>query len=91
MSRFFDEDSEEHSELSTVESQRNDLATEEFPEGPLGSASQSESLGKSTPWRNGQRQKSAFSYENRSLHNGIGRDYPGDDDDTALPDAMDEP
>ncbi|GGG51452.1 hypothetical protein [Paenibacillus radicis (ex Gao et al. 2016)] len=91
MSRFIDEDSAEYSELSTVESQRNDLAREEFPEGPLGATIESESLGKSTPWRSGQRQNGPFSYENKSLHQGNGRHYPGDDEDLSIPDAMDEP
>jgi hypothetical protein len=65
-------------DLATVESQRNDLIPEEFPEGPYGAALPVESLGKSTPWRRDQRPPSPFSYENRELHEGMQRNYPGD-------------
>lgn len=42
-----------HTDVSTVQSQRNDLTAEEFPEGPYGASIESESLGKSAPWRKG--------------------------------------
>lgn len=67
-------------ELSTVESQRKDLAVEEFPEGPYGMRLEVESLGKSSPWREGQRSSSAFSNENKELHDDLPRDYPPDHD-----------
>lgn len=70
-----------YTDLETVESQRNDLIPEEFPEGPYGTTMLSESLGKSTPWRVDQRPPNRFSYENRELHEGISRDYPGADDE----------
>lgn len=35
-----------HTDVSTVQSQRNDLTAEEFPEGPYGASIESESLGK---------------------------------------------
>lgn len=66
-----------YTDLKTVESQRNDLTAEEFPEGPYGSSLQTESLGKSTPWREDQRPQQRFTYENRELHAGISREYPG--------------
>ncbi|WNR47130.1 hypothetical protein MJB10_21055 [Paenibacillus roseipurpureus] len=69
-----------YADLKTVESQRNDLIPEEFPEGPYGTSMLTESLGKSTPWREDQRSPNRFSYENRELHAGITRDYPGADD-----------
>ncbi|WP_372009877.1 hypothetical protein NBRC13296_04965 [Paenibacillus chitinolyticus] len=72
-------------DLSTVESQRNDTIPEEFPEGPYGSSVLSESLGKSTPWRDDQRPTNRFRYENRELHSGIERDYPGDDQSEETP------
>jgi hypothetical protein len=65
-------------DLSTVESQRNDLLPEEFPEGPYGSPLLTESLGKSSPWRPEQRPPNRFTYENRRLHEGMGRGYPED-------------
>jgi hypothetical protein len=68
---------EEYKDLSTVESQRNDLTAEEFPEGPYGSSLLTETLGKSSPWRKEQRPQNRFSYENRELHEGIPRQYPG--------------
>ncbi|RUS45519.1 hypothetical protein [Cohnella sp. AR92] len=74
-------------ELATVESQRNEIIPEEFPEGPYGMSLESPSLGKSTPWGEGQRSASAFAWENRELHAGLDRDYPGDHkpDDEADP------
>lgn len=50
-------------ELSYVEAQQDDLLLEEFPDGPYGSAT-NERLGKSTPWRKGQRSISAFRDQN---------------------------
>jgi hypothetical protein len=75
---FIDENRDEATDLATVESQRNDLIAEEFPEGPYGSSLPVESLGKSTPWRKDQRPPNSFSYENRELHEGLQRNYPGD-------------
>jgi hypothetical protein len=75
---FMNEHRDEYTDLTTVESQRNDLTAEEFPEGPYGSTIEAESLGKSTPWRRDQRPPNRFSYENRQLHAGMPREYPGD-------------
>ncbi|NOU92137.1 hypothetical protein GC093_02660 [Paenibacillus sp. LMG 31456] len=75
--KFIEEDRNKYTDLATVESQRNDLIAEEFPEGPYGSSIIAESLGKSTPWREDQRPPNQFTYENRELHAGISRDYPG--------------
>ncbi|MCL6637254.1 MAG: hypothetical protein K6T26_04815 [Alicyclobacillus sp.] len=49
-----------NAELAVVQAQRNDLQLEEFPEGPYGAASPSESLGKSQAWEPGQASVSAF-------------------------------
>jgi hypothetical protein len=75
---FKQEDRHKYTDLATVESQRNDLTAEEFPEGPYGSSMISETLGKSTPWRKDQRPPNRFTYENRKLHEGFDRDYPPD-------------
>lgn len=75
---FIDENKHKYTDLSTVESQRNDLTLEEFPEGPYGSDLLTESLGKSTPWRSNQRSAVRFDYENRELHAGMEREYDGD-------------
>ncbi|MFD2613688.1 hypothetical protein [Paenibacillus gansuensis] len=78
---FLDEDRRrEFTDLSTVESQRNDLTAEEFPDGPYGMSLPVETLGKSTPYRRDQRPPNRFSYENRQLHEGLSRDYPPDHD-----------
>ncbi|WP_171691873.1 hypothetical protein [Paenibacillus germinis] len=77
---FIPEYRDDFTDLETVESQRNDLIPEEFPEGPYGTSLNTESLGKSSPWRKDQRPPNPFSYENRELHEGIKRDYPGEDD-----------
>ncbi|MFC0329379.1 hypothetical protein ACFOLF_27490 [Paenibacillus sepulcri] len=91
-SGFEKENRQPSADLSTVESQRNDLTAEEFPEGPYGSDLIARSLGKSTPWRIDQRPPNRFSYENRELHAGMDREYPGDDDAApAVPDVQDEP
>jgi hypothetical protein len=74
---FTKEERHRYTDFKTVESQRNDLTAEEFPEGPYGSSLLSESLGKSTPWRQDQRPPNSFTYENRELHAGIPREYPG--------------
>ncbi|MEX2460079.1 MAG: hypothetical protein WD469_02050 [Paenibacillaceae bacterium] len=78
MAWFKKENRQPDVDLATVESRRNDLTAEEFPEGPYGSTITNETLGKSTPWRQDQRPPTPFSYENRELHEGIDRDYPGD-------------
>src|SRR4029453_18994990 len=78
MDRFINEDPQPYTDVSTVESQRNDLIPEEFPDGPYGSDLRMASLGKSTPWRMDQRAPNRFDYENLSLHAGFRREYPGD-------------
>ena len=79
-------------DLSTVESQRNDLAFEEFPDGPYGSPVNAEQLGKSTPWRVDQRSSGRFDYENHELHEGHIRDFPGQDVfDERIPDDVNKP
>jgi hypothetical protein len=78
-SGFSREFRDEGTDLATVESQRNDLVPEEFPDGPYGSgALTSGTFGKSTPWREDQRSPSPYTYENRELHEGMQRNYPGD-------------
>jgi len=91
-SGFKQENRQTETDLATVESQRNDLTAEEFPEGPYGADLISESLGKSSPWRIDQRPSNRFDYENRQLHEGLERDYPGDGDTlNTVPDVQDEP
>lgn len=78
MNGFLEEDRQPYTDLATVESQRNDLTAEEFPDGPYGSTMNAETLGKSTPWREDQRPPNRFTYEARQFHAGIEREYPGD-------------
>lgn len=78
MPEFLPEQKQPTTDFATVESQRNDLIPEEFPEGPYGSSFPVVSFGKSTPWRDDQRPPNTFNYENRELHAGLDRDYPGD-------------
>lgn len=78
---FLEEERSEYTDLATVESQRNDLMAEEFPEGPYGASLERDTLGKSSPWREDQRTASAFTYEYRDLHEGLDRGgYPGEHD-----------
>lgn len=76
MRGFKKERRSDYTDLSTVESQRNDLTAEEFPEGPYGSPLLTESLGKSSPWRIDQRPPNRFAYESREFHKQLPRDYP---------------
>lgn len=76
---FLEEDRDPYTDLATVESQRNDLTAEEFPEGPYGASTVRETLGKSSPWRVDQRSPNTYTYENRDLHEGLDRGgYPGE-------------
>ncbi|MGC6585731.1 hypothetical protein ACPV3A_12300 [Paenibacillus sp. Dod16] len=79
MNGFEKEERDKFTDLTTVESQRNDLTAEEFPEGPYGSSLRTETLGKSSPWRADQRPPNSFDYENRGLHKEMKRDYPSED------------
>lgn len=67
------------SNLKTEEKQNEFLTAEEFPEGPYGSpVGVNEPVeNKSTPWQAGQQFYSAFTYENRNLHQDLPRQYPG--------------
>ncbi|ALS29332.1 hypothetical protein ABEV74_01525 [Paenibacillus cisolokensis] len=88
MDGFKDENRKRYTDLSTVESQRNDLTAEEFPEGAYESPLPTETLGKSKPWRIDQRSANPFGYENRQLHDGMERQYPDDD---SAPKTEEEP
>jgi hypothetical protein len=66
-------------DIATVESQRNDLSLEEFPEGPVGAASSLGRIMKSSHRRKEQRTSHRFGYENHNLHKNLPRNYPGDD------------
>jgi len=68
---------EHYSELSTVESQRNEILQEEFPEGPYGSSTNRERLGKSSDWEPGQHSTTTrFTYETRNMHQDLPRQDP---------------
>lgn len=70
---------EEYTDFSNVETQRNFLTAEEFPDGPFGSPKgKSEPVkNKETPWEQGQQYYSSFAYENRNLHEDLPRQFPG--------------
>ncbi|WP_233566807.1 hypothetical protein [Cohnella endophytica] len=86
---FRSEKKQRTNDLATVESRRNDLLAEEFPEGPYGAPILTETLGKNTPWREDQRPPNPFSFENRELHAGMDRGYPGDHDTHSEGDGTD--
>lgn len=73
---FLEERKQKYTDLATVESARNDLTAEEFPEGPYGMGLKTETLSKSSPWREDQRPPNRFAYENRELHEGLPREDP---------------
>lgn len=74
---FIEEERRRYTDLKTVESQRNDLTAEEFPEGPYGATFHEGTLGKSSPWRQDQRSPNSYTFEDREFHAGISRAYPG--------------
>lgn len=66
--------------FSNVEDLKNNLIPEEFPEGSFGSSIDQEKpidSSKSTPWRKGQRRRSAFTYSAKDLHEDLPRKTPG--------------
>ncbi|SMO83658.1 hypothetical protein [Melghirimyces algeriensis] len=66
-----------YNDLKSVESQRNELVPEEFPEGPYGATTNEDVLGKESPWRASQHASPRFTYEMREFHEGIPRQVPG--------------
>ncbi|MFK2826500.1 cytosolic protein [Bacillus sp. B190/17] len=76
---LFDEEKEEYTDFSNVEKSRNYIIPEQTPEGPYGAprGKYEPVENKSTPWRKGQRSYSAFTYENKSLHQNLPRQYDG--------------
>ncbi|MDQ0061164.1 hypothetical protein [Paenibacillus harenae] len=92
MTRYKDEDRQAYTDVSTVESQPNDLIPDLFPEGPYSTDLLEESPGKNKPWRIDQSASERFDYENRSLHEDFDRDYPGDEGYALIiPEVLDEP
>ncbi|WP_332888675.1 hypothetical protein [Salipaludibacillus keqinensis] len=67
---------EEYEDFAAVEKYRHEVLPEITPEGAYGSPIEPP-LGKSSPWQPGQRSISAFTYENRELHEGLQRKDPG--------------
>lgn len=65
----------QYKRLDVDDAYRSKLRPEEFPEGAYG-AEKEEQLGKSTPWKPGQRRASAFTYENKEFHEGLERQDP---------------
>ncbi|MDY0408791.1 hypothetical protein ACFFIS_09225 [Virgibacillus soli] len=73
-------DKEKYSDFSNVHHMRQNLIPEEFPEGSFGQAINHEkpiTSSKSTPWKEGQRRTSAFTYAYRELHEDLPRQAPG--------------
>lgn len=65
-----------YKDFAVVEKNREEVLPEITPEGPYGSPI-NPPIGKSSPWKAGQHAISAFTYENRSLHEGRQRKDPG--------------
>ncbi|MDQ0219661.1 cytosolic protein [Peribacillus cavernae] len=84
---------EAHHDFANVEKQRDYLTAEEFPEGSYGAArGKSDPVeNKSTPWEEGQRYYSAFTYENKSLHENLPRQYDGAHPMHDDPDSEEQP
>jgi len=67
---------QQYSELSTVESMRNEILPEEFPDGPYGAATHEVKLGKATGWEDQQHRVSNLAYEYRNFHQNLPRHEP---------------
>lgn len=65
-----------YTDVKTVESWRNEYIAEEYPEGPYGSATNEDELGKSSPFLASQHASPRFTYENREFHQGLQRPAP---------------
>ncbi|WP_101845718.1 hypothetical protein [Halobacillus sp. Marseille-P3879] len=70
---------QKYTDFANVETQKNFLTAEEFPEGSFGHPKGKEDPveNKDTPWEDGQQYYSNFAYENRNLHQDLPRQYPG--------------
>ncbi|CDQ20143.1 hypothetical protein [Halobacillus karajensis] len=70
---------QKYTDFANVETQRNFLTSEEFPEGSYGNSIGKEKAvsNKDTPWQEGQQYYSNFAYENRNLHAGLPRQEDG--------------
>lgn len=67
---------ENYRDFKTVESIRNDIIPEEFPEGPYGAATNEDALGKETPYTAHQHAAPQYTYEDREFHAGLNRQDP---------------
>ena len=74
-------DKEKHDQERVPEGERYNLEIipEEFPEGPFGSPinRHEKVVGKSTPWKPGQRRASAYVYPDKDQHDDLQRQMPG--------------
>lgn len=90
-----DTDKEEisYTDVSTVETRKNFIIFEEYPEGAYGAVRGEDDPveGKSTPWEEGQRTYSNFNYEFKSFHQDLPREYPGAHPTHDDPDENQEP
>jgi hypothetical protein len=70
---------DQYDDFPNVESTRNDLAPESLPEGAYGSprGENKRVQNKETPWKEGQKYISAFTYENKEMHENTMRLMPG--------------
>lgn len=66
---------DKYSDFVPVEKMHQQIIPEELPEGAYGSPTNYR-LGKSTPFKDDQQAISAFTYENKNLHEGLPRRYP---------------
>ena len=70
-------DGKVYTNFSNVENE-DDLIPEEFPEGALGATDAEEIVSsKSTPWKEGQRRRSAYIYPYKKIHDDLPRQTPG--------------
>lgn len=69
----------DYTDVSNAVTQQNFLTAEEFPEGSYGVPGKKDEpvSNKDTPWKDGQQFYSNFTYEYRTFHEGLPRQFPG--------------
>jgi len=70
---------DQYSDFANVVDQNQFLTSEEFPEGSYGQPTGDDRpvTNKDTPWVEGQKYISGFTYEDRTLHKNLPRQFPG--------------
>ncbi|WP_174728356.1 cytosolic protein [Mesobacillus harenae] len=88
-----DKEEQVYTDFSNVETLKNFLTSEEFPEGPFGSPIRKDApvQNKADKWEEGQRFYTPFNYEFKNLHQNLPRQMEGAHPTHDDPDQNEEP